>query len=132
MSANPNPADATGASLLLVPPILIVATHMGGLLATPMQPDAERQRRRIETVCGQCGDSDTVVATCRTWGELDRELMALAGDGWADDALIDIAEQAALRYCPQVDEETVGELAARLCARAAQWWDDNDTWEDEA
>ncbi len=37
-----------------------------------------------------------------------------------------------LRYCPQVDEETVGELAARLCARAAQWWDDNDTWEDEA
>lgn len=41
MSANPNPADATGASLLLVPPILIVATHMGGLLATPMQTDAE-------------------------------------------------------------------------------------------
>lgn len=42
MNANPNPADATGASLLLVPPILIVATHMGGLLATPMQTDAER------------------------------------------------------------------------------------------
>lgn len=132
MSTNHNPADATGASLLLVPPILIVATHMGGLLATPMQTDAERQRRRIETVCGQCGDSDTVVATCRTWGELDLELMALAGDGWASDELTGIAKQAALRYCPQVDEETVGELAARLCARAAQWWDDNDTWEDEA
>ena len=41
MNANHNPADATGASLLLVPPILIVATHMGGLLATPMQTDAE-------------------------------------------------------------------------------------------
>lgn len=76
MSANHNPADATGASLLLVPPILIVATHMGGLLATPMQPDAERQRRRIETVCGQCGDSDTVVATCRTWGG------SLTGSSW--------------------------------------------------
>lgn len=33
--------------------------------------------------------------------------------------------------CPQVDEETVGELAARLCARAAQWWNDNETLEDE-
>lgn len=132
MSANHNPADATGASLLLVPPILIVTTHMGGLLAVPMQTDVEGQRRRIETICDQCGDSDTVAATVRTWGDLDRELMALAGDGWADDALIDIAKQAALRYCPQVDEETVGELAARLCAQAAQWWDDNDTWEDEA
>ena len=132
MSANHNPADATGASLLLVPPILIVATHMGGLLATPMQTDAERQRRRIETICGQCGDSDTVVATCRTWGELDLELMALAGDGWASDELTGIAKQAALRYCPRVDEWSVGELAARLCARAAQWWNDNDTWEDEA
>lgn len=131
MNANPNPADDTGTTLLLGPPILIVTTHMGGLLATPMQTDVEGQRQRIETPCEQCGDSDTVVATCRTWGELDLELMALAGDGWADDALIDIAKQAALRYCPQVDEETVGELAARLCARAAQWCDDNDTWEDE-
>lgn len=65
-------------------------------------------------------------------GELDLELMALAGDGWASDELTGIAKQAALRYCPQVDEWSVGELAARLCARAAQWWNDNDTWEDEA
>lgn len=132
MNANHNPAEAADATLPLDPPILIITTRMGGLLATPMQPDAERQRRRIETICDQCGDSDTVAATVRTWGDLDRELMALAGDGWADDALIDIAKQAALRYCPQVDEEIVGELAARLCAQAAQWWDDNDTWEDEA
>lgn len=131
MSENPNPAGDTGATLLLDPPILIVTTHMGGLLAVPMQTDVEGQRQRIETPCEQCGDSDTVFAVVRTWNELDDELMALAGDGWADDALIDIAKQAALRYCPQVDEETVGELAARLCARAAQWWDDNDTWEDE-
>lgn len=68
MNANPNPADDTGTTLLLDPPILIVTTHMGGLLATPMQTDVEGQRRRIETICDQCGDSDTVVATCRTWG----------------------------------------------------------------
>lgn len=131
MNENPNPAGSTGTALLLDPPILIVTTHMGGLLAVPMQTDVEGQRQRIETPCEQCGDSDTVFAVVRTWGELDDELMALAGDGWADDALTDIAKLAALRYCPQVDEGAVGELAARLCARAAQWWNDNETLEDE-
>ena len=104
---------------------------MGGLLAVPMQTDVEGQRQRIETPCEQCGDSDTVFAVVRTWGELDDELMALAGDGWDDDALTDIAKLAALRYCPQVDEGAVGELEAQLCARAEQWWNDNETLEDE-
>jgi len=131
MNANPNPADDTGTTLLLCPPILIVTTHMGGLLAVPMQTDVEGQRQRIETPCEQCGDSDTVFAVVRTWNELDDELMDLAGDGWADDALIDIATLTCRRYCPNVDERTVGELEARLCARAAQWWNDNETLEDE-
>lgn len=128
MSTNPAPDCAT---LPLDPPILIVTTHMGGLLAIPMQTDMEGQRRRIQTPCDQCGDSDTVDATCRTWGELDDELMALAGDGWADDALIDIAHLTCRRYCPNVDERAIGELEARLCERAAQWWNDNETMEEE-
>lgn len=131
MSGTTNPAGDTCGALPLAPPILIVTTHMGDLLAIPMQIDMERQRRRIQTPCEQCGDSDMVDAVCRTWGELDDELMALAGDGWADDALTDIANLVCRRYHLNVDERAMGELEERLHERAAQWWDDNETTEED-